>query len=118
MGTYVRKKYDLAALVAEKMITDGVDLRAHRVGKYFGYTALMHAAGLCDVSVVKIVLPHSDAYATCRDGKTAAVLAREIGRNENAEYIEAFILSQAQQNTLGDEIPIPPPRPRKSIDSR
>lgn len=108
-GIQIRKKDDLAALIAKKMISDGVDLRAHRSDEQFGFTTLMMAAVSCGQGVLEIVLPHSDATAVSTDGRTAAELARELGRDENAKYIEASILSQNDAQILSDLIPVPAP---------
>jgi hypothetical protein len=120
LGIRIRKKSDLARLIVEKMIADGVDLRTHRTNTEFGFTTLMMAASYCDRSVLEIVLPFSDVDATTLDGFTALELARAVSLEDNAEYIEGFILSQSEAEMFED-IPIPSPDPekrRKSIDDR
>ena len=114
-GTLLRKKDDLAKLIVERMITEGVDLQTHRTHPDYGFTTLMMAAVYCERDVLGIILPLSDTTATTYDGVSALELAREGGMDKNADYIDAFILSKNEAQMF-DDIPIPPPRPIKSID--
>lgn len=116
-GIMNRKKDDLARLVVERMIMEGIDLRTHRTNQ-MGFTTLMMAATHCSKELLEFLLPRSDVNATTTDGQSAAQLAREIGRIENANYIEAYLLSEKEAEVMFDDIPIPRPRKRKSIDDR
>jgi hypothetical protein len=116
-GISIRQKDDLARLVAEGMIRKGMDLRSHRTNKTHGFTTLMMAAISCEIDVIKLLLPFSNVDATTTSGgQTAAELAIEMGKHENAECIKAFKLGRAEEQELADLIPVPPPRPAKSID--
>lgn len=119
-GITIRKKSDLAKLVIERMIAEGIDLKTHRADTRFGFTPLMMASACCDMSVLAIVLPLSNLDAITSHGFTALELARDVGKEENAQYIESFILSR-QETEIFNEIPVPVlerPRPRQSIDDR
>ena len=116
-GTISRKKDDLVKLVVERMIAERVDLPAHRTDIH-DFTALMMAAMYCGREVVGILLEFCDPAATTFGGFTAAELATTLGHSENAGLINAFILGKDEAKIFGDDIPIPPARPRKSIDTR
>lgn len=83
------------------LIHEGADPRRSSSS---GYTALMNAAGIGNLPMLKILLPLSDIQATvvAPDGvlHSAESLAELNGNGECAELIRAFSLSQTEKSTL------------------
>lgn len=121
-GVTSRGKDDLARLVAERMIAEGMDLRAHRTNTRNQFTSLMMAAAFCGQDVIALLLPHSDIDAvTTSDGSDAAALAEQSGNVEAARYLRAYRLSQAVGAAIAGAItePLVAPKPApKSIKTR
>lgn len=116
-GIANRKKDDLARVIAERMIQEGLDLRLHRVNTRHRFSTLMMAAACCETGLVEFLLPHSDLDAiTTSESETAAELADGVGKAENAELIRTFQRSRSEAQSLGDDIPVPKPTRKKSID--
>lgn len=82
------------------LIHEGADPRRSSSG----YTALMNAAGIGNLPMLKILLPLSDIQATVLAPNgilySAESLAELNGNGECAELIRAFSLSQTEKSTL------------------
>ena len=77
----------------------------------------MMAAALSGTELVGFLLPHSDLDATTTsEGQTAAELADAGGKAANAELIRTFQRSRSEAQSLWDDIPVPKPTRKKSID--
>lgn len=118
-GVPSRGKDDLARLVAERMIAEGMDLRAHRTNTRHQYTSLMMAAVFCGPAVLALLLPHSDVDAvTASDGTDAAAGAEACGNLEAARFLRAYRLSQAEHAALIAETRVVPELGPKDITTR
>lgn len=108
---------DLAKMVANRMIREGVDLRTRRTHRPLGYTPLMMAAAFCGESLVEQLLPLSDVEAkTLSEAYDAEGIAEFFEATANAAIIRRFKSSRNLAAELDDLIPVPPSGPKKNID--
>ena len=77
-----------------------------------GETALIWAASCGHESCVRLLLPVSDVLSKNKAGQTASDCARDSRHKSLARFIDAYVLAQSEQDSIGAAVCPGTPRKR------